>query len=267
VDTTASDAGGWAARGHPRSDGPVWSAAVPPHPTSLSRAALDRSAPDVGALYRYGKEHVIELVQGLRTDQLVAPVPGCPGWTVHCVVSHLAGISADAIGGRLAGIPSEDQTARQVDERRHVPTSVVLREWERCASQFELVLSRLPNAPLPAAVDVSVHEQDIRGAVGLPGHRDNPVIELAVERLLGNWFQALTLNGHALPSVFTSDGDLIGGDPDSTVGWTTTVFEVFRTAFGRRSMAQFARHFEGAEPTTYLPLLLAFSVSSDDIVE
>jgi uncharacterized protein (TIGR03083 family) len=238
-----------------------------PSPSSLNATVLDPAAPNVAALYAYGKEHVLALVRTLRSDQLVAPVPGCPGWTVHGVVSHLAGIATDAIEGRLAGIPDDAHTGAQVAQRADNPTSVVLREWERSASQFELVLNRMPSAPLPAAIDVAVHEQDIRGAVEMPGHRDNPVIHLVVTLMINGWCASLRDANLDVPAIFTANGDLIGGDRDSTIGWTTTEFEIFRTAFGRRSAAQFAANFEGADPLPYLARLVRFQVAIHDIFE
>jgi uncharacterized protein (TIGR03083 family) len=240
---------------------------VPPSTSSLTASALNPESPDVSVLYAYGKEHVLALVRTLRLDQLSADVPSCPGWTVHGVVSHLAGIATDAIEGRLSGIPSDEQTAAQLATRRNTATAVVLREWERSASQFELVLAKMPSAPLPAAVDIAVHEQDIRGAVGLPGHRDNPIIGLSVHRVMNNWMAALDAAGLARPAVFTAAGDLLGGDPQSPIGWTTTPFEIFRTAFGRRNLAQFARDFEGADASMYLDQLVVFAVSAVAIVE
>ena len=80
-----------------------------------------------------------------------------------------AGVAADALTGKLGGVPSDEQTAAQVEQRRGQPTTVVLREWERSASQFELVLTKAGPSILPAAIDVAVHEHDIRGALDLPG--------------------------------------------------------------------------------------------------
>ena len=61
---------------------------------------------DLGALYRRAREQVSSLVRSLGPQQLEAPVPSCPGWTVHGVVSHLAGIANDVITGRLTGGPT-----------------------------------------------------------------------------------------------------------------------------------------------------------------
>ena len=49
------------------------------------------------------------------------------------------------------------------------------------------------------------------------------------------------------------------------VRWTASLYEVFRTAFGRRSAAQFARAFEGADPEPYLDELLVFGITQVDL--
>lgn len=220
---------------------------------------------DVGRLYREHRERVTELVRPVPEAQLLQPCPACPGWTVHDVVSHLAGVATDAIAGKLGGVPSDEQTAAQVEARRGQPTTVVLREWERSASQFELVLAKAGAALFPAAMDAAVHEQDIRGALGLPGERDSETLTLAVDRRLEGWFQALRSADLVEPAIVGPDGGVWRGDPASPVRWSASPYEVFRTAFGRRSAAQFARAFEGADPAPYLDAILIFGITTVDL--
>jgi uncharacterized protein (TIGR03083 family) len=222
---------------------------------------------DVGRLYRENRERVIDLVRPVPADRLLEPAPACPGWTVHDVVSHLAGIAADAIAGRLGGVPSDEQTAAQVAARCEQATNVVLREWERSASQFELVLSKTGPSILPAAIDVAVHEHDIRGALDLPGAHESETITLTVHRLLDRWMQSLPGRGVALPCVVEPSGTVLAGDPSSAVRWTASRYEVFRTAFGRRSAAQFARAFAGADPEPYLAGILVFGITPVDLYD
>src|SRR5690606_3107003 len=143
----------------------------------------------------------------------------------------------------------------------------VLREWERSASQFELVLSKAGLALLPAAIDVAVHEHDIRGALDLAGDHTSDPIALAVARTVDRWFPSLRTAGLTQPGVIAPDGTVIAGNPDSPVRWTATEFDVFRTTFGRRSAAQFARSFEGADPQPYLDALLVFDITGVDLYD
>jgi uncharacterized protein (TIGR03083 family) len=222
---------------------------------------------DVGRLYRANRERVTALVRPVPQARLADPCPACPGWSVHDVVSHLAGVAADAIAGRLGGMPSDEQTAAQVEQRRDTPTTVVLREWERSASQLELVLTKTGLALVPAAIDVAVHEHDIRGALDLAGDHTSDTIALAVARTFDRWFPSLRTAGLTEPGVVAPDGTIVAGDPDSPVRWAATEYDVFRTTFGRRSAAQFARAFEGADPQPYLDALLVFGITTVDLYD
>lgn len=220
---------------------------------------------DVAALYREHRERVTAMVRPVPEVQLLEPCPACPGWSVHDVVSHLAGVATDAVAGRLGGIPSDAQTAAQVEARRGRPTTVVLREWERSASQFELVLAKAGPALFPAAIDAAVHEQDIRGALGVPGERASETMTLAVDRLLGSWFPKLASADLVAPAIVDEAGDVWRGDAGSPVRWSASPYEVFRTAFGRRSAAQFGRAFAGADPAPYLDALIVFGITPVDL--
>lgn len=64
-------------------------------------------------------------------------------------------------------------------DRSDTQTSVVLREWERSSSQFEVLLTK-GGQRLPAEVlDVITCEHDIRAAVGMPGSRDDEPLRAA----------------------------------------------------------------------------------------
>jgi uncharacterized protein (TIGR03083 family) len=220
---------------------------------------------DVAGLYREHRDRVTDLVRPVPEVQLLQPCPACPGWTVHDVVSHLAGVATDAVEGRLGGVPSDAQTAAQVEARRGQKTTVVLREWERSASQFELVLAKAGPALFPAAMDAAVHEQDIRGALGLPGLRESETMHLTVDRMLDRWFLALQSAELVTPAIVGPGGEVWRGDAASPVRWNASPYEVFRTVFGRRSSAQFARAFEGADPSPYLAAILIFGITTVDL--
>src|SRR5690606_21841654 len=129
-------------------------------------------------------EQVSALVRSLGPQQLETPVPSCPGWTVHDVVSHLAGVANDVITGRLTGIPTPEETAAQAAARSGTPTSIVLREWERTGSQLEVRHRKDGGLPEVRVVDAKVDGQDIRGALGLPGTGTGELIDLTPRRPL-----------------------------------------------------------------------------------
>lgn len=222
---------------------------------------------DLGALYRQAREQVSELVRSLTPQQLEARVPSCPEWRVHDVVSHLAGVATDIINGRLQGLPAPEHTATQVEERAATPTSIVLRAWERDGSQLEALLAKSGYQVAPV-VDVTVHEHDIRGAVGLPGNRSGPLVDLAVRRALDHFVGKVDSAGLAPVGVRDADGTLIAGEAESSVGLQASRFELLRAIYGRRSRAQIERRFEGTDDAAlYVDLLCVFDPADDDIVE
>jgi uncharacterized protein (TIGR03083 family) len=222
---------------------------------------------DLGADYRTAREDVAALVRALGPEQLAAPVPACPGWTVHDVVSHLTGMATDAVNGRLSGMPEPSQTEAQVAERAGSPTSIVLREWERTASQYEVVLSKSSSSSVSAVVGVVVHEQDIRGALGLPGNRDSPIIAAALSRNL-EVFASKVESAGLTGVVFIEGADVVAGLPAAPITYRASRFEIFRAVFGRRSRPQIERRFSGTEdPSPYVPLLCVFGPAATDIIE
>jgi uncharacterized protein (TIGR03083 family) len=222
---------------------------------------------DLGALYRQAREQVSALVRSLGPQQLETPVPSCPGWTVHDVVSHLAGVANDVITGRLTGIPTPEETAAQVAARSGTPTSIVLREWERTGSQLEVLLGKEGRFAEIPVVDATVHEQDIRGALGLPGNRDTSLIDLVTAPVAGLWESKIDSAG--LAPVAVKDGDrLMYGSPEAPVEMRTSRFEFFRAAYGRRSRSQIERRFHGTDdPGAYVDLLCVFGPADSDLVE
>lgn len=219
-------------------------------------------------MYRRAREEVAALVRTLTPGQLATAVPACPGWTVHGVVSHLAGVATDAVNGHLKGMPEPAQTAAQIAARAETPTTIVLREWERSGSQLEAVLSR-SNAELPATIlDVVVHEQDIRGALDLAGNRDTELVELATRRVFEMWANKIESAGLDPVRVQSPTGEVTQGPDTAPVTFSGSDYELFRAGFGRRSRAQIERRLSGTDdPAAYVPLLCIFGPADRDIIE
>lgn len=222
---------------------------------------MTTDAIDAGQRYAAARASIVALVGGLAPEQLATPVPTCPGWTVHDVVAHLAGLATDAVNGVGAGDDIDGWTARQVGDRRGATLDELLAEWESASTAVEAQLAA-GEMRLPAAVlDAVTHEHDIRGALGLPGNRDEPTLLLASRMFTGLWTSNLERAGLAALRVAAEAN---GDEPHIRA----SEFEVFRVAFGRRSRAQIAAMIGGvgdAEP--YVDLLCVFGPSAVDIVE
>jgi hypothetical protein len=120
------------------------------------------------------------------------------------------------------------------------------------------------------AADAAVHEQDIRGAVDIPGARDGEQITGAVEFLLSTFLRpAATELGLGPLALRTDDVDAVLGDGTPVATVITDTFELFRAATGRRSADQIRHWLWNGDPTPYLPLfaLGPFTLRADDLVE
>jgi uncharacterized protein (TIGR03083 family) len=146
------------------------------------------------------------------TDEQWDTPTECPGWTVRDQISHLIGTER-MLGGKPESAhrapevpyvhnPIGRMNEDHVDERRGRAGASVLAEFDETVAERLLQLRRstaddfatpaqTPTGPGTVAdflhirvMDTWVHEQDIRRAVGLPGHLGGPVAEHAVDRFL-----------------------------------------------------------------------------------
>jgi uncharacterized protein (TIGR03083 family) len=223
---------------------------------------------DAAAIYRRSRQRVMELVASLPPDGAATPVPACPPWTVHAVVSHLAGASVDFQEGRTEGAPSPAWTQRQVDERRERSIDDVLAEWAEAAPGFEAMIAAVPGVAV-AAMDVLTHEWDLRGALRRPGDKADDDIDAVLQRVVGGFGGRMTAAGVAPLRVRAGVDEWIlgGGDAAPTTTLTAEPYELFRMAFGRRSVAQMRAYDWQGDPAPYVPLLTVFPPSRADLSE
>ncbi len=243
--------------------------------------------PDLSALYQDTHARLAALVAELDDTELTTQVPACPGWSVQDVVAHLLAITQDSLAGRLTGIPSDDITAAQVARFRGHDIQDMLAAWEQTARPFG---DRLAAARIwPGVIDIAAHEQDIRGAIGRPGARDNDVIRLGAGWMLSFLDPPVPMRllvedaefragpsragpSRAGPSEADS-GRADSGRADSSeaghgaLTLKTSRFEAFRWRLGRRSRAQLAALDWSGDPTPVLDHLVIFGPASSDIIE
>jgi uncharacterized protein (TIGR03083 family) len=216
---------------------------------------------DIGSLYRAARGRITDLVAGLPDETCAQVVPATPAWTVHDVVAHLSGIVDDALHGRMEGAPGDEWTARQVQARRDVPVAALLAAWSERAPLVEAS----PTLPLPLVADVTTHEQDLRGALGRPGARDNEGIAWAFPQLVEGFVGKVTLADLPAIRVVTDAGTW--GDDAAPVTLETSRFELYRAFFGRRSLPQIRSLGWSADPEPYLEHVVIFSPATVDLVE
>jgi uncharacterized protein (TIGR03083 family) len=248
-------------------------------------------------LYDDTRQRIVALLDGAGDAVLTAAVPACPIWRVRDVVGHLTGVCADVINGNLDGKTTDAWTAAQVDARRDLPFDHVVEEWAQVGPKFAAMIDEFPGFyGRQVVADITVHEQDLRGALGIPGHRDGDGLRQSLDLLIGVVMDA---GANALgvgPIEVVADDRrwLVGGEPSNAadvgsamndaiaagqvpappdrpaeITLTAPSFELFRAMTGRRSAGQIRRLGWSGDPSPYLPLfaLGPFTLRTDDLDE
>lgn len=212
---------------------------------------------DVSSVYIETQERIIDLLHGADTTVMV---PACPEWTVGDVLAHVAGLAADVADNRVKGYASEAWTARQVAAGRGVTKDQIIARWRDRTADLGRVLDEpedsLPGSslstsfgPVPLAAvpfmivtDLASHEQDIRGALRMPGAGDSAAVHMAIRSHVG-YLRAVQM-ALSLPVISLTATDVerdwpIGRD-EPAGGVRAPIFELFRATGGRRTVAEIA---------------------------
>jgi uncharacterized protein (TIGR03083 family) len=259
--------------------------------------ASTKTMGELGTVYERGRRRIVELVAGLDDRAAATPVPACPAWSVHDVVAHLAGVCADIMAGNVAGAATDPWTAAQVDARRERSFGQILAEWDDVAPEVAALADDFPGRLGNQFVtDVTVHEHDLRGALGRAGDRDSDGVGVGADFLVNVFLHpGVTSLGLGPLEVRAGDrtwvvgtgepptGDIGGASraalmsteviPEPTVTPTGTLdveeFELFRALTGRRSAAQILRFHWSVDAEAYLPIfgLGPFTIRSADLIE
>jgi uncharacterized protein (TIGR03083 family) len=185
---------------------------------------------DAGARYRVARLKLSTLLAEQPDEAWDLAVPACPGWSVRGTVSHLLGNVEDAMAGRLTGPPTDEQVADQIGRHAEGPAVALLDEWADAAEAFEPIVSQA--GIWVVVLDVLTHTQDVRGALGLPGGRDDEDAALMARMVASTDLPARL--------VFDVGDEQLATNPvdGPTHRVATTAFEVARIRFGRRSPEQ-----------------------------
>lgn len=196
---------------------------------------------DTGEAYRTVRARMIELAAQLTDEQAAAAVPALPAWTVRDTYAHLTGVCAEVAGGVLRRRATDDDTARQVSEREGRTLAELTTEWAGLAPAIDELMSG-PDARRYGlmAADVWNHEQDIRGALGLPTIRQEPACSGVATFITGlldhEWRKASLSPAVHFSTVEGGEWQVGAGEP--AVRLSSTDFELNRLLTGRRSQAQ-----------------------------
>lgn len=213
----------------------------------------------IAEVYSESHDRIVALVRDLDGEAARRPVPATPSWTVHDVLAHLAAIPTDALAGRLGGVPTPEETGKQVDDRRDRSIAELLEEWQEGIDPM-LEGARAGLVPAPLAIDAVTHEQDIRGALHAAHLDDDGALRFAVTGYTIS--VGRRLKEADLPPLRLRDPargfDAVArrGEPTATVA--ASEFELFRAMAGRRSRAQVAAFDWSEDPAPYLDCFCIF---------
>jgi len=181
------------------------------------------------------QERVIELVTDLSAERAALRVPACPDWTVRDLLSHMVGLGADVVAGDEPDDHNEAWTARQVAARKAHDVKALVAEWQDLTRPLQDWMRARNTRPLG---DVIIHEQDLRGALGVSGGQDSGGVAAIRDRFTGRFAVAL---GRRAPIALEGQSWswCSKGDPaDAAVLVRAGDFDLARALVTRRSAAQ-----------------------------
>ncbi|SDH10558.1 maleylpyruvate isomerase family mycothiol-dependent enzyme [Klenkia brasiliensis] len=176
---------------------------------------------------------VVELVEGIPAADAARRVPACPDWSVHDLLAHVVGYSTDALADREDDDHGAAWTQAQVDARAGRGIAPLVAEWRGNTEPLRAWMAEHGVRPLN---DVVIHEQDLRGALGVPGAHDTAALAVVRDRFAGRVADAAARAG--LPPLRMEGGSWSHGPADAAVVVAASDFDLARSVQARRSADQ-----------------------------
>jgi uncharacterized protein (TIGR03083 family) len=204
---------------------------------------------DAAEEWSRAQQRVIDLVADLPPERADLRVPACPDWTVRDLFSHMVGLGVDVVAGDEPDDHNETWTGRQVQTRRDHDVAGLVAEWQAVAGPLRDWMRANNVRPLG---DLIIHEQDLRGALGVPGGHDTDGLRAIRERFVGRFAPRV----EDLPPIALV-GDTFtwvsrGSVDDAAVVVQASDFDLARALVTRRSAAQLASWTVRGDVTPYL---------------
>lgn len=192
------------------------------------------------AAYTMTRDQLIAQVADLEPEQLLAPVPALPGWSVRDAFAHVVGVTADIVAGRMEGAGTPPWTARQVADRAAREIGEICEEYAALAEPMAAWLGQVGDRGLFCVYDAWTHQQDVQGALDRPGVRDERIEFLLPHAL--ETFDGRLREAQAPPVRISGEVvDRVIGGTEASVQLRSEDYEVMRLLFGRRSRVQIDR--------------------------
>lgn len=215
-----------------------------------------------------GRERISSFLDGLDEAQWATRTPACPAWDVKGVVAHLVGIGADMTGGRFPAGDVDAWIQEAVDARKAASPKELLDEWGQLGPAIDTLLTNMPPMMSDLLVgDIVTHEQDIRGALGLPGGREGVTYDLAFEAYMNAISGRISGGGIPALRIRHDSGERVVGEGDPAATVSASTFELLRSLAGRRTSDQIAALGWEGDPSPYLAVFSNYGIPEAPIVE
>ncbi len=223
---------------------------------------------DFAALYQETRERLGARVARLDDAAAATPVDACPGWDVKGVVSHLVGIVSDLQSGNLEGVGSDAWTGAQVEARRDASLAQIVAEWNEKAPALEEQLATWPPEVAGQLVsDVTSHELDVLGALGIADGRDSEGVRYTCARYAGGLGTRVAEAGLPPLVVIAGDETVLEAEAEPAAKVRASYFELARAASGRRSADQIRAFDWDGDPEPYLAVFSGYGSRATDLIE
>lgn len=202
---------------------------------------------DVVTEWTGAQQRVIGLVGAATSAAVESRVPACPDWTVRDLLSHMVGIGADVVAGREPDDHNEQWTAAQVDARRDRDVAELIAEWRGLTDAMVAHLRASGDRPIN---DITIHEQDLRGALRIRGATDTAAAHHVRDRFAARLGDRVT----GLPTLALrgTDWRWRSSDDEPTVVVAASDADLARALVSRRSAAQLRAWTVTGDVTPYL---------------
>ena len=186
---------------------------------------------DLFGPYQRTRARVCALLLDATPGALARTVPACPAWTVKDLAAHLAGVPATLAAGDFPSGDVNEWLQGIVDARRGVEVGALVAEWN---AQDATIEPMLQGAGSLMFNDVTVHEHDLRGALGTPDHHALEVDPVMACELS---FFAPRLQEQGLGAIVVEHDGRTWRTHDADAGWTLHVdpWEASRALSSRRT--------------------------------
>jgi uncharacterized protein (TIGR03083 family) len=239
---------------------------------------------DAAAVYVSSQRRILERLAGHDRNAFEASVPACPAWTVRQTVAHVVAGIVDSASGNMPELDGlslmdhwkdrvvydalERMLRRQIDERAERSVAELCDEWQAATSAaMPMLRGERPFPPgtpplieWTIAMDVTVHEDDLRSALRL-GPADPTLPAYAHTATWYGMSLDIRVRALGLPALRLVADDLVidaGEGPPAAV-LHASAYELTMALTGRRSRTQIRSMDWMGDPTAHLDILSLYA--------